>query len=111
MNVFRFDRALEAAWKFITRCDQMISDKQPWVMAKAGKNDEVNDLLYHLAESLRQIAIMVWPVMPETGVKILEQLGLDPGAEMAKPLDELKGWVELTVGKKIKKGEPLFPRI
>lgn len=111
MLVFRFDRALESIWKYITHCDQKISDLQPWSLAKAGKNEEVNDLLYHLAESLRQIAVMVWPVMPETAEKIFVLLGLDVASEIKKPISELKNWVELTVGNKIGKPEALFPRI
>ncbi|MDD2757849.1 MAG: methionine--tRNA ligase [Patescibacteria group bacterium] len=111
MGKFRFDRAMETVWKYITHCDQKISDSQPWAMAKAGKTEEVNDLLYHLAESLRQIAVMIWPVMPETAEKIITQLGLDTAEEFAKPLEELKNWVELTVGKNIQTPEPLFPRL
>src|SRR3989338_216744 len=111
MNRWRFDLALEAAWKFVAHCDQLISDKQPWVLAKAGKEKEVANLLYHLAEALRHIAIMIWPVMPETAEKILMQLGLDSAVEKAKPLSELQQWVGLTVGNKISRGEPLFPRL
>lgn len=111
MEGWRFDRALEACWKFVSYCDQMISDKQPWALAKAGKTAEVHDLLYHLAEALRHIAVMIWPVMPETAEKIFAQLGLDISAEMAKPLSELQQWVELTVGNKIQKFNPLFPRL
>lgn len=111
MNEWRFDLALEAVWKFITFCDQQISDRQPWAMAKAGKTQEVNDLLYHLAEALRHIAVMIWPIMPETSEKIIVQLGLEVEKEFARPLSSLKEWVDLTVGNKINKGNPLFPRI
>jgi len=65
MNKWRFDRALESVWQFIAFCDQEISDRQPWAMMKAGKEKEVNDFLYHLAESLRHIAVMIWPMMPD----------------------------------------------
>lgn len=111
MNKWRFDRALESVWKFIAFCDQEISDRQPWVMAKAGKEKEVNDFLYHLAESLRHIAVMVWPVMPDTAEKIFLQLGLNVSAELAKPLSELQTWVQLVVGNTIAKPEALFPRL
>lgn len=111
MEKFRFDKALEAVWKLIAHLDQTISDKQPWAMYKDGKKDEVNDLLYHLAEALRQISVMILPIMPETSEKIMIGLGLDVGLEFAKPLSELKDWVELTVGKNINKGEALFPRL
>jgi methionyl-tRNA synthetase len=111
MGAWRFDLALEAAWKFVTFCDQVISDKQPWALAKAGKDQEVKDLLYHLAEALRHIAVMAWPIMPETSEKVIMQLGLQVENEFAKPLSELQQWVGLTVGQKISKGEPLFPRL
>ncbi|MDO8626383.1 MAG: methionine--tRNA ligase [Candidatus Magasanikbacteria bacterium] len=111
MTEWRFDRALEAVWKFVAYCDQQISDKKPWAMAKAGKQVEVEDLLYHLAEALRHLAVMIWPVMPETAEKIMTSLGLDYAKELGKPIAELQQWVELTVGNNIKKGEALFPRL
>ncbi|EKD43621.1 MAG: hypothetical protein ACD_72C00200G0001, partial [uncultured bacterium] len=111
MDSWKFNHALETAWKFITHCDQIISDKKPWSMAKEGRTEEVKNLLYHLCESLRHIAIMIYPVMPETSEKIIIQLGLEPAKEFVKPLAELQQWVELTVGNKINKGEILFPRL
>ncbi len=111
IKAWQFNRALESVWKFVAMCDQTISDKQPWAMVKMGKTTEVNDLLYHLCEGLRHIGIMIWPVMPETAEKIILQLGLSLEKEFAKPLVELQQWVELTVGNKIDKGQPLFPRL
>jgi methionyl-tRNA synthetase len=111
MEKWRFDRALEQAWKFITYCDQLISDKKPWELIKQGEEKQVSDLLHHLAEALRHIAIMIWPMMPETAEKIFTQLGLDVSKEIAKPLADLQQWVELTVGNKIKKDAQLFPRL
>jgi methionyl-tRNA synthetase len=111
MNKWRFDRALESVWQFIAFCDQEISDRQPWSMIKAGKAKEVNDFLYHLAESLRHIAVMVWPMMPDTAEKIFIQLGLNVSDELAKPLSELQTWVQLVVGNTIAKPEALFPRL
>lgn len=111
MDKWKFVHALETAWKFITYCDQTISDKKPWSLAKEGKMEEVQNLLYHLCESLRHIAIMIYPVMPETAEKIIGQLGLNPSTEFAKPISELQQWSELTVGNQITKGEILFPRL
>ena len=108
---WRFDLALEACWKFITYCDEIISDKQPWALAKQSKLAEVHDLLYHLLEGLRHISVMIWPIMPETAEKITDQLGLEVGQEFGKPLSALQQWVGLTVGTPIKKGESLFPRL
>jgi len=111
MEKWDFVHALEAVNKLVTHCDQIISDRQPWIMAKEGKIEEVKNLLYHLAETLRQVAVMIWPVMPEIAEKIFGGLGLDVAVELAKPLSELQRWVDLTVGNKINKGEALFPRL
>jgi methionyl-tRNA synthetase len=111
MEKYRFDKALDEAWKFITYCDQLISDKKPWELIKNGEEKQVQDLLHHLAEALRHIAIMLWPVLPETAEKIFTQLGLNVEVELSKSLTDLQQWVELTVGNKIKKDEQLFPRL
>lgn len=111
MERWRFDLALEQAWKFITYCDQLISDKKPWELIKAEQIEKVSDLLHHLAEALRHVAIMIWPVIPETAEKIFTKLGLNVSVELSKPLADLQQWVELTVGNKIDKAEQLFPRI
>lgn len=111
MDGWDFVHAYETVWKLVTACDQMISDKKPWSLAKEGKLQEVKDLLYHLCEALRQIAIMIYPAMPETSQKIISQLGLDVNTELSKPLSDLQQWVDLTVGNKINKGEILFPRL
>ena len=80
-------------------------------MAKERKQSEVDDLLHHLAESLRHIAVMIWPFMPETSKNMFVQLGLNVSTELAKPLDELQNWVQLIVGNKINRGDALFPRL
>jgi methionyl-tRNA synthetase len=111
MGRWRFDHALEQTMRFVTHCDQLISDREPWKLAKQGEAAQVNDLLYHLVESLRHIAVMLWPILPDTAENILRQLGLEVAKEFAKPLAELHQWVELTVGNKIEKGAVLFPRL
>lgn len=111
MRTWRFDLALDSANRFVTYCDQMISDRAPWALAKAGQMREVHDLLHHLSEALRHAAVMFYPMIPETAEKIMVQLGLDPAVELGKSLEDLQRWVELTVGNEIKKGEQLFPRL
>ncbi len=111
MDRWRFDLALETAGKFITYCDQIISDSKPWEMYKLGDVQKVHNLLYHLAEALRHIALMIYPVIPQTAENILNQLGLDFANETKKPLQDLQAWVGLTVGAKIQKSGQLFPRL
>lgn len=110
MEIYRFDHALEAVWQLVTTCDQLISERQPWTLAKAGKTDEVNALLNNLSEALRHIAVMISPVMPETAVKILTQLGLKVSAEFALTKNELMKIRNLS-GLHATKADQLFPRL
>jgi methionyl-tRNA synthetase len=110
MDIFRFDRSMEAVFKLITYCDQQISERQPWVLAKAGKGKEVNSLLNGLSEILRQVAIMIYPIMPDTSEKILAQLGLVPSDEFKKSLENLKKWRD-GAGRTVNQPSPLFPRL
>lgn len=110
MGEFRFDRALESASDLIAYCDQQISEKQPWILAKKGKNDEVDSLLNDLAGALRRIAIMLYPIMPETSEKILNGLGLKSSDEYQDSTEKLFTHKSIE-GVKISKMKPLFPRI
>ncbi|HEV2914024.1 MAG TPA: methionine--tRNA ligase [Pyrinomonadaceae bacterium] len=105
-----FSRALESAWAIIARVDKMISDAKPWELAKdEGQRQTLNAILYRAAESLRWLAVILQPVMPETAAKIYAQLGLADSVERADP-SQLE-WGTLPAGTVIGEGKPLFPRI
>ncbi len=110
MDIFRFDQALESVFKLITYSDQIISEKEPWNLAKNNKLDELNSLLNNLVETLRQISVMLYPVMPEVFEKLSFALNLKVDDEFKEPLEELLKWRSMN-GVKIIKNKPLFPRI
>ena len=60
-----------------------------------------------LAETIRQVAILVQPVMPDAATKILDQLGVDPAE---RDFTQLAGQARLSNGQVIAKPEPVFPR-
>ncbi|HYJ48193.1 MAG TPA: methionine--tRNA ligase, partial [Pyrinomonadaceae bacterium] len=107
---FAFSRALEAAWGIVARVDKMISDAKPWELAKSEEQREtLNAVLYRAAETLRWLAVLLFPVMPETSQKIYSQLGLTDGLERADPAELT--WGTLEEGTRIGEIKPLFPRI
>ncbi len=101
--------ALADVWDVVASADKMVTEREPWVLAKTDPA-ELAKLLYVLAETIRHIALMLWPFMPETAEKILARLGVthDLGKE---PLSELQAWGLLKPGTIVSKGEPLFPRL
>lgn len=65
--------ALNDIWKFINFANKYINDKEPW---NVKDKKELSVILYNLGESLRFIAILLKPFMPETSKEIALQLGV-----------------------------------
>ena len=107
---YALDRALDTVWKFISELDALIDKEQPWQLAKKGDKKRLNGVLYVLAESLRHLAWMVLPFMPETSERIFVQLGVEK-AELTQSLKDAQKWGGLKPGTKIKRGDALFPRL
>ncbi len=75
MDEFRTGDAIEDVMKFMRRANKYVDETTPWVLAKdESKKDELENVLYHLLESIRQGAIMLEPFMPETSQKIFKML-------------------------------------
>ncbi|MDQ3908142.1 MAG: methionine--tRNA ligase, partial [Acidobacteriota bacterium] len=81
-----FSRALETVWSVIARVDKMISDAKPWELAKSEEQSATLDaVLYRAAESLRWLAVMLYPFMPETMRALWSQLGQTDDLERTDP--------------------------
>ncbi len=106
---YQFDKALRAIWKFISVADKYIDDNKPWQLAKEGKIEELNQVLYCLCDSIHQISWQIYPFLPETSVKIAKALDLKALLKEV-PLGK-NSWANVKPGTKIKLEEPLFPRL
>ena len=110
MEQLFFSDALAAIWKSISRTNKYIDETQPWVLAKDHTNDAVlANVLYHLAESLRIISILIEPFMPRTPQMIREQLCIT--YPQLVTWESTKSWGRLPQNLSVKKGEIIFPRI
>jgi methionyl-tRNA synthetase len=109
-NDYSFSRGLENVWELISRVNKYIVENEPWAIAeKASEAKKLDSVLFHAAESLRLIAVLVAPVIPKTAQTLWEQLGLE-GKVVAVRLDELR-WSDHLAGKTIRGGTALFPRL
>ena len=60
---------------FARECNKYIDTTTPWAIAKdESKLDLLKTILYNLAESIRFIATMLLPIIPQTAKKILNQI-------------------------------------
>lgn len=72
-------RAVEEVWRLVQRLNRLVEERAPWSLAKdPARAGELDGTLFALAEGLRAVAIMLWPVIPGSSERILEALGQDP---------------------------------
>jgi methionyl-tRNA synthetase len=113
---FRVDDSLLPVRSYAGHANFLIDMASPWHLAKdPSKKNELEYLLYHLAELLRVIAILLSPMLPKAAHGIFDQLNwkMEPelsGKEERFSLKDAK-WGGLPDGHVVGKPVPLFPRI
>jgi methionyl-tRNA synthetase len=108
---FAFHKALMSLWEVIDGANKYIDTQAPWALAKdPGQADRLQTVLYTLAEILRQVAVLLFPFMPQTAGQMLARLGL-PAAAEALNWDQALFWGGLPPGSPVEIGPALFPRI
>lgn len=110
MEKMEFSVALSALWQLVSRTNKYIDETQPWVLAKdESKREELGNVMVHLAESLRFIAVLLQPFLTQTPKKIFSQLNItDP---YLQSWESLETFGLIPSGTKVVKGDPLFPRL
>jgi methionyl-tRNA synthetase len=114
VNELLVHSALNTSIRVAERCNALIERTSPWKLAKQKENaQQLDAVLYHLAESLRIIAILVSSVLPKAAHGIFDQLNWKmelSGKEERFSLADAE-WGKLPNGHVVGKPVPLFPRI
>ncbi len=109
LESYNFAGALSEIWPLVPRTNKYIDETMPWALAKdEAKKARLATVLYNLAESIRTIAVLILPFMPNTAEKIFAQLGID--IESVTWEAGIK-WGGLAATAKMEKADALFPRI
>ena len=109
LDNMQFSTALTELWKLISRTNKYIDETAPWVLAKdENQKARLARVLYNLCESLRIISVLLTPFMPDTARKISQTLCCGEGI---LDWDSAGQWGKLCAAAKIKKSQPIFPRI
>jgi len=114
---YHLESALAVLRIIVAAFNWLIEDRKPWALAKAtqikAKREELLDLLYVVAESLRIIAILISPVLPKAAHGIFDQLNWKKELSGKEERFSLKDaeWGGLPDGHIVGKPVPLFPRI
>ncbi|MGD9695113.1 MAG: methionine--tRNA ligase [Thermoleophilia bacterium] len=101
-------RGVEEAWRLVQRLNRLVEQRAPWTLAKdPDRAGELDQTLFTLAEGLRVVAILLWPVIPGSAARILTALGQDPEAVGL----DLAAWGRGAPGARVEGSGPLFPRV
>lgn len=107
MEEYRTADALEAVLGLASRANKYIDETMPWVLAKdEAKNGELKTVMYNLVESLRWLASLLSPFMPETA----ESLAAAVGASLPA-FDGLGEFGASAAGQRVGSAAMLFARI
>ncbi len=110
MNDLQFSLALSEIWKLVGDLNRYIDLTQPWILGRSEEGRErLGTVMYYLAECVRAVAVLIAPTMPSTPQRIFEQLGVSDSALTS--WESIASFGALPVGTRVKKGQPLFPRI
>lgn len=109
-NELSFRDVLTEIWKLINKANKYIDTRAPWALAREEKQDELRATMYTLAETIRIVALLISPFMPETAGKILAQLGIEKKIEESS-WDDVANWAAIKPATLLTKEKPLFPRI
>jgi methionyl-tRNA synthetase len=101
-----FHEAIKLIWAFISDANKYVDEQAPWKLRKTDER-RMNDVLWILADTIRKIAIIVQPFMPDSSTKILDQLSIDISERNFSYLDS-KHAIKTN---KINSPSPIFPRI
>jgi methionyl-tRNA synthetase len=101
-----FNRGLETIWKIVGDANRYVDAQAPWTLRKTDPL-RMATVLYVLAETIRRLALLVQPVMPDSAAKMLDQLAVPADARDFARLGE---GGRLVPGTPLPKPEGVFPR-
>jgi methionyl-tRNA synthetase len=107
LDEFDITGALELVWELVRRLNRHVEQTAPWELAKDDAlSEELDRVLYELADGLRAVAVALAAFVPETSERIL--------AALRQPADP--AWAGVAAGRAvavdgIEPAPPLFPRV
>ncbi|MEM7045908.1 MAG: methionine--tRNA ligase, partial [Pseudomonadota bacterium] len=110
MEVQALNKALEAIFDVVGLANRYVDAQAPWALKKTDP-ERMGAVLYHLAETIRRLALLTQAFMPAASEKILDQLAvpaerrtldfysseqgrLEPGTELPKPAGVFPRYVD-----------------
>jgi methionyl-tRNA synthetase len=101
---YTIDEAAAAACALVTAANRYAEETAPWRLARDGRSEALVTALYHLVESARLAAWLLWPFVPNAASEAHRRLCGQP------PQAGLGTFGAVSPGRPVDTGLPLFPR-
>lgn len=101
-----FHEALETVWVVIRAANGYVDSQAPWKL-KTQDPERMASVLYVLSETIRRIAMILQPFMPDTMARMLDQLSVNTEQ---RAFEHLSDDYRLTPGTPLPKPQGVFPR-
>ncbi len=101
-----FHLMLQAIWGVVGDANRYVDEQAPWALRKTDPA-RMETVLYVLAETLRVLALLTQPVMPESSSRLLDQLAVP---ESERQFDRLNADHALRPGADLPEPTGVFPR-
>ncbi|MBQ9276739.1 MAG: methionine--tRNA ligase [Clostridia bacterium] len=108
LDTYHVADALGEIFTVVRRANKYIDETMPWVLAKdESQHDRLKTVLYNLTETIVAVSSLLFPFMPETAKKAVEECGAS-----LREYDDLDKFGLLANGTKVaEKPEYLFARL
>lgn len=111
MDQNHLDRALKRIMTFSSHFNQYFQHKEPW----KGQLHDAEDCIYVSVNAVRSLAISVYPFLPESALRIWDQLGLVSSSSSSSKLENSM-WSDISEivirpGHQLGSISPLFERV
>jgi methionyl-tRNA synthetase len=109
MNAWDIHDGIAAAWKIVTQANHFVDSTKPFSLAKdPAQAARLDSVLYHLAEALVHVTVLLEPILPEAMAQARAQIGWQRPEGFV--LGDLR-WGLLTAGHQLGTPVPLFPQL
>ncbi len=106
---YNLKNAIDESFKFLDELNNFTTEKEPWKLIKTDE-EKTREILYTIAEWLRQVALNLYVFFPEKMIELFEKLGLNDYKNRLENWELEKLREEKTIFKIKEKGKPLFER-
>ena len=100
---------LTEIWRVVADANRYVDAQAPWALRKTDP-ERMATVLYVLAETIRHLAILAQPVVPEAAARVLDQLAVSHLKEHRQFECIYKVENQLIPGTELPKPEGVFPR-